>query len=144
MFKTSGRQSLIVATGLAGLALVGLVVALGTIAGARDVDVSDRAGLPTKLPFELDERGQIIPESVPDTMGVAGPDGNISQHLTREEYLELISRPPGPPGSFADDEGMVGPRPDQSVLIEESADGRIVTTVKDSRGQVISRTESSR
>lgn len=98
---------------------------------------------PTKPPFMVDKSGRIIPESVPDTIGVAGPDGTISKRITKEEFLAMWSAPNGPPGSTATRGAWVGPQPDQVITVEESAAGRLITTTKDFGTDELTRVETS-
>lgn len=128
---------------IAVLVVAGAIAsAVGAMAGTQGA--RRQANPPTKLPFLVDRSGQIIPESVPDTIGLAGPDGKVAARLTREDFLRLLGPPPGPPGSLANDTGSTGPTPDRSILIQQSAEGRVATTVKGALNPVVSRSESSK
>jgi hypothetical protein len=103
------------------LALAGLWVFSGVAGAAREVPPNKQAP-PNRVPFQVDQAGRVLPETVPDAIGFAGPDGRISGHFTREEFLARMGPPEGPPGSPATVETReMGPKPSEVINKHEGA-----------------------
>lgn len=125
-----------------------LVLLLGTMAlftqnaKGKGGPVDGRSAIPTKPPFAVDQSGRIIPESLPSSIGIAGPDGRVVQQIDREELLNLLGPPSGPPGQTGP-EKSIGPKPDREILVEERVDGSKVSTITDHLLGEVTRTETS-
>lgn len=122
------------------LIALGIVFASSMASGSAE-QADRRMPLPNKPPFAVDKAGRVIPASLPESIGVAGSDGRVSRHISREEMLELLAPPSGPPGQVVS--RTSGPKPDVVTITEEKADGSTVSTTTDTKSGKVSRTETS-
>lgn len=128
-----------VATGIAG------ATKSAGLQGAKESAAESIIRPPTKPPFTLDADGKIMPESLPEKIGYRGPDGKLAGYLSREEFLDLLTPPDVPPKEISSlPDQHIGPRPDRTTVEQESASGRVITTITDHRTGEVTRTQHQR
>lgn len=81
---------------LIGISLVALasIIVFSQMATGVTGSSPTKQNVPTKPPFKVDHAGHPIPESLPESVGIVGPDGKISRHVSRQELIQLLSPEP--------------------------------------------------